>query len=920
MSGGALLPNEIAEALTQGATVLTGNQRAARTLQQQFDLHSRALGLASWTPPTILAWEAWTSSLWQRLLIEGHTTRMLLNRAQEHTVWRSIIAADTTTAETGWSSLRTPDSLAEMAADAWSRLCAYCGEGRLRTLGISADTRAFQRWASAFERRCRVEQYLSQAQLETTLTEAVAARYARLHDHGYVLIGFDGMTPAQASLADAVRSTGTTVTELQISAHDGPRNLVAANNEREELASAARWARMRLEQHPGARIALIVPGLDAQRAEIDRVLRNTLAPESEDITLSRPAPAFEFSLGVSLASTPLVATALDLLRWSLQSLPVERVSHLLLSRYFAEGAERVVRAEFDAYELRRARMLRPEITLDGMLRAVEAARRSQRLPLLLASLRAMRRVAKAEALAANEHRPYADRTEAMRALLKAAGWTASPASMDDSLEFQTRRKWESVLDELATLDFQGMRVTFSEALAAVERLAQRTLFAPESHGAPVQVMGPLESAGSVWQGGFDAVWFLRASDLAWPVRPATSPLLSWHLQRELYMPGIDSAQDGEHARAVTERISRSGATVIFSYARESVEGKQRPSTTLSELDLDPLDMRDLVSEGLPREVVALETVDDTSTLPPLPDRVIRGGADLLKLQAACGFRAFAEQRLSATTIDSAELGMNSRERGSAVHVALEHFWKEVESQGALKALTTPERHAILSRAIETALHKTEILSTSAWDFAYMNVQRERLLVLLDAWLLLEMQRSVPFFVKLSETELKDVRIGPLRLNLRVDRVDQTELGDIIVDYKTGAANPGDWLTERPDEPQLPLYAILSESTQLAGVAFGQVRPGKDMALHGYQTEAGILLKAARYKDAANLEDQIEAWRQVLTALAEDFHAGDVRVRPKKYPGTCEFCAQRLLCRLDVSLLADEASGDQTEEEAETNLG
>ncbi len=928
MGGAALLPNEIAEALARGAIILTGNQRAARTLQHAFDLHNRALGLVSWEPPAILAWDAWTARLWQQLLIDGHTARLLLNRAQEHTLWRSIVSTDTTQKDTERRSLRTPDSLAEMAADAWSRLCAYRGESRLHALGVSADTRAFQRWASAFEMRCGVEGYRSQAQLESVLEEAVTARHVLLAPGGYVLIGFDGMTPAQAHLTNAIRSTGTTATELQLRAPTGLRTLAAADDAHEELASAARWTRTHLEQHPGARIALIVPGLETRRAEIDRLLRNTLTPEFEDITATQTSAVFEFSLGVSLAGTPLIAAALNLLRWPTQPLPTERVSDLLLSRYFAEGAERLVRAEFDAHEFRRTRRLRPEMSLDGMLREVETAKRIRRLPRLLVSLHAMRRAIKAEGLAAaNEYRPHADWAEAMRTLLEAAGWNASPSNPDDSLEFQTRRKWESVLDELATLDFEGIRVTFPAALATVERLAQQTLFAPESRGAPVQVMGPLESAGSTWNGEYDAIWFLRAGDLDWPIRPGANPLLAWHMQRELRMPGVDPARDEEHSRAVTERIASSSSTVVFSYPRESSQGKQRPSAALDRLRLDSVEMHTLVPEAPPRDLLALEAIEDSGSLPPLPDRVMRGGAAVLKLQAACGFRAFAEQRLSATTLDFPKPGMDARERGSAVHVALEHFWKEVKSQGALKALSTADRHAILSRAIELAFSKITASGDFAWDIAYMGIQRERLLGLLDTWLLTEMQRGVPFTVKMSETELTDVHIGPLRLTLRVDRIDQTEFGDVILDYKTGAASPGSWLTERPDEPQLPLYAILSNATQLAGVAFGQVRAGKDMALRGYQTETGVLLKAANFKDAANLEDQLSVWRGVLTALAADFHAGDVRVRPKRHPGTCEFCSQRLLCRLDISLLAEDSgdldTGDRdggTEAEEGSNVG
>jgi ATP-dependent helicase/nuclease subunit B len=890
-----LLPEPITAALASGITILTGNQRAARTLHQRFDLHNRARKLTHWEPPAILAWDAWTAMLWRSLILSGHTTKLLLNRTQEHILWRALIAADPEA-----TSLRSVDSLAELAADAFARLCNYRGESRLRSAGVSADTRAFQRWATAFDRRCRAADYLSQSQLEATLTTAIAARQITLAPSGYLLTGFDGTTPAQQALIETVR-TITPITELP-SAQKDQTLLATAATEHEELHTAARWMRYHLEQHPAARIALIVPALADHRAQIDRVLRQTLAPELEDIS-AITAPPYEFSLGIPLAETAIVATALDLLRWATHPLPLERISALLLSPYFAGGTETNARAEFDAYELRRIRTLRPELALELTLRAAESAKRAARLPRLIAALKAMRRAITEEAFATGEARPAADWADAIRALLEAAGWSANA---DDSIEFQTRRKWESLLDELATLDFEGVRLTFTDTLEAVQRLASQTLFAPESRNASVQVMSPLESAGST----FDALWFLHAGDLNWPQRPGTSPLLAWQLQRELHMPGADPAEDAAHARRITERIASSAPTAVFSYAAESPEGHQRPSSTLGTFALQPFEAP---ATEAPPQPIALEVIDDSTTLPPLPDEIISGGATILKLQAACGFRAFAEQRLWSTALDTTEIGMDARERGSTVHIVLQNFWNEVHDQPTLQSLTTEARQTILREAIKAALHKVAAPANSGWDTAYLEVQSERLIKLLDPWLITEMARQVPFLVRQSETELTDVHIGPLRLTLRVDRIDETEFGDVILDYKTGDARAAGWLTDRPDEPQLPLYAVLAGSPRLAGVAFAQVRAGKDMSLHGYQTEDGILPKPTRL-NAATLDAQVDEWRHILTQLAEDFHSGDLRVRPKNYPTTCEHCAQRILCRLDLTILHTDPNADAEAEE------
>jgi len=398
-------------------------------------------------------------------------------------------------------------------------LCRYDGRGRLRRTAVSADTKAFQRWAQAFERRCRVEGFLTQAQLEETLVAAVQAGQLKIGAGGIALVGFDALTPAQMGLVEALRAAGDAVTEVRLATSIEHRTLVGAADEVEELSVAARWIREYLERRPGARVAVIVPGLETLRAEIDRVFREVLSPELEDIEVTDGGP-YEFSLGRTLTEYPIVAVALELLRWAATALPIERVSALLLSPYFCPAMEEQrERAEFDAFELRRARMLRPEVSLEGLIGAVEGSRRRAKLSRLLDALRAMRRIA-GRRMNNAEQLSHAEWAERMRELLEAAGWGVSRG--EDSVEFQTRRRWERALDELATLDFDGQQVEFANALENLERIARKTIFAPESREAPVQVMGPLEATG----GRFDALWFLRAGDLSWPVTTGGSPLLS----------------------------------------------------------------------------------------------------------------------------------------------------------------------------------------------------------------------------------------------------------------------------------------------------------------------------------------------------------------------------------------------------------
>src|SRR5207253_2312143 len=127
------------------------------------------------------------------------------------------------------------------------------------------------------------------------------------------------------------------------------------------------------------------------RAKIDRRFRAVLAPELNEITSPGAAP-YEFSLGLPLAQAPMVAVALDVLRWSQGTLSLERISSLLLSRYFAAGEtdERLARAEFDAFTLRRLKLLQPRLSVDALYRHASRWKGETTIASLVSHLGALR--------------------------------------------------------------------------------------------------------------------------------------------------------------------------------------------------------------------------------------------------------------------------------------------------------------------------------------------------------------------------------------------------------------------------------------------------------------------------------------------------------------------------------------------------
>ncbi len=905
--------SELVDALDHGALLLLPNARAARDLRSAYDTRQKGRGLPAWEPARALSWSQWANSLWSELIIRGREARLLLNAAQEHSIWRQIIADDPT-----HRSIGSLNSVAELARSAWQLAADHEATSKLRSFATSYDSKIFAAWADAFTKQCTERGYVSTAGLNAALSEHV--RLGNLRMEGSLeLVGFGSTLPSQQTLLAQLRGRGTLIVERTLKALDSRRLVesVVAPTLPDEYLFAMQWIRKFLEARRSGehatRIALLVPNLAEERAQLESMLREVLTPELQSIEADLSSTPWEFSDGISVSSATVILDALELIRWTQGALSTTRVSSLLLSPYFGNnGTDALARdasARFDAHLLRRLPLLRSEIEIPALLEAGQrSAGTSNCSSTFLSWLRAVQEFLKGSG---DQKRPrsVAEWMELVRGVLVAANWPGNRALT--AVEFEATGAWESVLDLVSTLDFSGRRVTFTHALEALEFHAKAAKLLTPSMDATVQVMSVAEAEGST----FDAVLFLHATDANLPVAEDAHPLLPWALQRSLKMPGGDPSTALSKCRAGTERLLESSSAVLFSYAAEDQNGVIRPSPILSELKLQSIHVAQMDLPVQPFHQVASEIVADEDELPPLPSNEVGGGASVLKLQAACGFLAFAELRLRARELKHGGLGLDAGESGTLLHRVLQTFWRETQTQEALRLMSWNQREETLMRAINDAL-PSHLRSENQWDRAYLSLFKQRLQSVLQQWLDQELLRG-PFTV--SDVERRElVTVGPLTMEIRVDRVDVVENGLFFVDYKTGAdVDPKQWSGPRPDDPQLPLYTLLAETEELKGVAFAKVRAGREMKWQGYQAEEGFLPRSRSKNNVRNLAALAMEWRAVLTRLAEDFAAGRADVHPKSVELNCTRCAQRVLCRIDPTSLR--ISADENSEEPEDGI-
>ena len=901
--------------------MLAANARAARALTRAFAEDARAAGLVSWPAPAIRDWAGWLEQSYAAIALKVELP-LLLSPLQEELLWRRVQTAEA-------PLVVSPAKLARLAQGGYTLLSEYDAQASRRAAWPAAheDAERFLDWARAFDAQCRQLGVLPRAELAAKLREQAGALVATLPMRELLLVGFDRLTPAQQRLLQALGHAGVHAQQAAPGEPAPQQELVCAVDEQQELEACALWVRARLQQEPGQRIGVLLPELQGARAQIDRVFRRVLLPQSAQRAAGGQVP-YEFSLGAPLGSLPLVASALLLLRWLAGPLPAAELSSLLLGGFLArDAAEATALADTDA-ALRKAGLLTTELGLASLLRHAEA--RSALLPpAVIARLRAAEAWARQQAA---RQRSYAEWVEAAAAQLAGLGW---PGVRElDSLAFQARERWEALLMEVARLGFAGDALRWSAFVRELTGFAQATLFAAESRNAPVQILGAAEASGQ----SFDAVWFLQVTEARWPAHGRLHPLLAPGVQRDAGMPHTSAEADLQLAEDQLRRIlSSTGGEgpVMVSYARQSGGIDARPSPLLRGFSE--------ISATVATQRALCETVCEPEPTPvaPWPLERVAGGSEVLKRQAACGFQSFAVKRLGAGALEEESWGLDAGERATLLHRGLEELWSaEPVGAGKLHSSDDLERafedgtwDEILRAAIARSFaNVTRAAAADPWRAAYLALEQRRLHIRLTGWLNVERVRA-PFRVVGLEQRLEAVRIGfapglesdrtagELRLNLRADRVDEVAGGRrLILDYKTAdRVGPVLWQGERLDEPQLPIYALFGGIENVAGIAFAQIRPGRTR-LHALAEDpsaqlGGPLRESDAPADKRLLPDETRSeWDQALRALAGQFARGEAPVNPKHGGQTCRICGLYGLCR--VRSIQGGALADAGDDEAQ----
>ena len=870
---------EIDARLREGGTVVAASERGARAVLAAYHRARRAEGLKAWAAPDVRDWHSFALREWER---RNGDARMVLNPMQEQALWAEIVK------EMGGAAaeLEAPrQRLAAMAMDAHRLLCSYAPiylNSRTRS-GWQQDAGEFSRWLSAFEELCRKRECISAPRLALELAGWIEKDGANRNE--LLLVGFDRILPAQSALLRAWSAWREAVADEAAQ----EVSFWQAADSRDELTACALWCRRRLEANPETKLLVVTQNKAGQRGEIERMLLRYARPTGRSQTA---APFFEFSLGVPLAGTALGRGALTTLKWLSAPIAENELDWLLSTGQLAANDDEMRALASHMRAIRRRNLQRPEWTMTDWImqrgagplpeawkqRVIEAQRQRD------AQIRWAQTPMKWAELA--------------QTLLETAGWPGGRPL--GSEEYQVNARLARVLDDCASLGFDGTTIKWSDFLSALERAAMQSLFSPESEDAPILIAGPAETAGLE----VDGIWFLGASDDAWPASGTTHPFLPISVQREARMPHAAAQFDWELAEAITKRLMASAPQVNFSFARQGDDIEARPSRLIANLAGEPRELPPELRPPSSGEPVTESWTDESRV--PFPGGNVHGGAAVLTAQSQCPFKAFATARLGAEEWDAAEAGLTAAQRGQLLHAVLKLVWDPAKGGINTRAQLAEkiDLREFTSPLVKSAMADAQ--RTSGWGWMpprYLELEQVRLTNLVAEWLEYEKTR-LPFTVEATELR-REFQIEGIDLSVRIDRLDRLNDGKVLViDYKSGNVNPNQWDLPRPDDVQLPLYAgfALNSATEDAGgLVFAKIRAGELEFAGRIEDAKGTL----RQKISGNSNlvkkpltlEQMNLWKKYIEKCARDFMTGCAEVDPRDYPETCKYCALGPMCRI-----------------------
>ena len=886
------------ELIDQGYSIVTASQRQTHYLKMAYAADMLHEGKSVWRTPEILPWKVWIRQCWDDSQAQSRATRILLSSSQARLLWQSIIESSDYA-----KSILQVNTIVDTAMQAYET----CQEWNIDIFPdgtfLNGDARAFQSWVHAYKSKLHENNWVDDSALPGELPVSGFS----LDAPGIVMYGFDQLNRQQETLIDRLKDNGCEVIMFQPEHRNESTRYHGFPEPGDELMTAADWARRIIAEQADASIGIVVPDLDHRRESVAAIFDDILHPEWVVNDPGSINKLYSIAPGKPLSDYPVVHAAMEILSLGQARHSIQRLEFLLRTS-FIKGAE----SEADKRALFYARLREtgePAWHIKTLLEFVD--HHQQYLPVAKDFVGILRELtAFFDGLPPKQ--PPREWSETFTIWLKLFGWPGERTL--NSTEFQTVAEWREALLDLAGLGSVSGEWTYHEALEAMKKVLTDRSFQPETVETPIQISGLPGIAGME----FDYLWITGMHDLAWPGPAMANPFIPLGLQREAGVPGSSAELTVQRCQQETQALIQSTRHIVFSYAEMDEDREYRPSPILQEylsennetFELENFDYKSRINVSRDMETYIDELAPEFSQADN-PG----GGTGILADQSACPFRAFARHRLIARGLEETDIGLDPATRGSLVHAVMHGVWKRIENLENLKQLTADKLDAVIRTMVTSVIREQTKQQPETFTAEFRRLEGRRLTTLIKEWMAIEIKR--PAF-SIQELEKRhETTFHGLNLRMRIDRIDELQDGSLLViDYKTGEVHTRKWEGERPEEPQLPLYAV-TIAGNVRAMVFAGMKKGK-LGFVGLSAGPDLLDGVKPVSELVadeTWEHRLKDWEQVLGSLAEEYLKGHASVTPRDNQA-CTYCDLHSLCRIHEHLESPVGLSNNKSQEAQ----
>jgi len=875
---------------------LTVNSRLARWCLLEHNEAQKRSGRKAWTTPEILPLTAWLKQVWMQSWPEQH----ILTPLQSEKLWEKIVRQTSMQIKLDLLHLR---ETAKKAVEAYSLIQQYHLPVDREKFFLTEEGKLFHGWLHSYQQRLKTQNALDPASVLDAVRSAMSKGRIPLPT-GIVFAGFEEITPQFQDWLDFLKKnkiqfqfdpeiSKTNPSPLTSLVEGREIEVREYNNKMEEAVQCSRW--IRANSQPGKKIGIVVPDMQAYRSMLNRELSAELAPISIFPWVEKERP-FNISLGTPLAEEPMVNIVLQMLSARKTAVPLGIFISVIKSPFFSSGQNE----SSLAHELEIKFLKNNTVTV--FLSQVENYLAPDNSEYLIGLIKKWKAFIEKE----NQKKTPGVWGAEIAGFFHSLGWPGADHSLT-SKEYQIYEAWKECLDKLASLDSIMGNSTRRKVTETLTDILHEHSFNVKTSDSSIQAVGLLESSGM----RFDHLWVMGCHAEILPALPSPNPFLPVEIRKCHNLPHSNARRELIFAENSIRRLIASSTDIVFSFPAMDKNTELKISPLLLPFKNfkkeDSQELPDSESHRLKDQVFRdeppLQVFEEPVLLPATgreksfyKDKGPGGGYQVFKNQAECPFRSFANHRLHTQTVEFPELDFDYRERGIIIHQALEIFWKEAQTLNSLLNLASQN---LLTEKIESAVEKS--LKKHQFRFLkqarFYQLEKKRIVDLLHQWLHLEMKRAD--FEVINQEKKISLTISGIRLGLRIDRIDQMDDGKfLLIDYKTGNIHFRDWFGDRIKEPQLPLYAIQQSPS---AILFGQVKKGSLQmkgAIDPSVSDPGLSpIDFEKLSECENWNEQLNYWRQKLSAIADQFMSGQTEVAPLEGSLTCRNCGLQTLCRV-----------------------